>query len=140
MSKEIKVAIITESKEGSASIIIPEIHKFCKENIVGVLYCEGLPKKSKKHYLRKLRKAFKIGFFGALIGIYMRRWYRQDLKKYFDVMPIKKICNDLSIPYYKSVGLNSLQSREKLESLNVNLNKFRLLYISSKIFNIPKWE
>ena len=37
MKKEIRIAIITESKEGSASIIIPEIHKFLKNNIVGVI-------------------------------------------------------------------------------------------------------
>ena len=139
MNKEIRVAIVTESKEGSASIIIPEIYKFCKENIIGLIYCESLPQKSKNHYLRKVRKTLKIGFFGALLGVYLRKWYRQDLKKYVDIKPIKTICEDLSIPYYKSVGLNSLKTKEKLASLNVDLAiSLGCSYISSKVFNIPK--
>ena len=89
--------------------------------------------------LRKIRKTLKIGFFGALIGVYIRRWYRQDLKKYVDIKPIKKICEELSIPYYKSVGLNSFQTIEKLSSLNVDIAiSLGCSYISSKLFKIPK--
>lgn len=138
MKKEIRIAIITESKEGSASIIIPEIHKFLKNNIVGVIYCESVAKKNNNHYKRKFKKMLKIGFFGSLIGIYLRKWYRQDLKNYINIQPIKKNCENLSIPFYNSVGLNSLETRQKLESLNVDLAiSLGCSYISSKVFNIP---
>jgi methionyl-tRNA formyltransferase len=138
-NKSIRIAIITESNKGSASIIIPEICKYIKDDIVGVIHCKSIPKKKKNFYLIKLKKLLKIGFFGALIGIYIRKWFRNDLNNYLSISPLNVLCKNLNLPFYKTNGLNSIETRKKLSSLNVDLAiSLGCSYISSHVFNIPK--
>ena len=55
-TKNIRIAFISESKERSASVIIPEICKHYKSEIVGVIYCEKAIKNKKKLYMRRKKK------------------------------------------------------------------------------------
>ena len=139
-NQSIRIAIITESDEGSASIIIPELCKHIKANIVGVIRSKSVPINKKNYYKIKLKKILKIGIFGALIGVYIRKWFRDDLKNYLSVLPLEIICNNLNLPFFKTTGLNSIETRNKLSSLNVDLAiSLGCSYISSHVFNIPKY-
>ena len=138
--KNIRIAFISESKEGSASVIIPEICKDYKSEIVGVIYCEKAKDNKKKLYNRRKKKIFKIGVFGAVLGIYMRKWYRQDLKKYLEIIPLDILSDKLKLSYFKTIGINSIETRDLLKSLNVDLAiSLGNSYISSMVFNIPKF-
>lgn len=137
--KSIRIAIITESLEGSASIIFPKLCTQIKENLVGVIHVKSIPKNKKNHYVRKLKKIYQIGLFGALIGIYIRKWFSKDLKKHISIQPLDFLCENLNVPFFKTKGLNSSQTQDKLSSLNVDLAiSLGCSYISSHIFNIPK--
>ena len=48
-SKTLRIAIITESNQGSASIILPKIYNYCKEEIVGIIHCKSIIKNKKNH-------------------------------------------------------------------------------------------
>ena len=139
-NKNVRIAFISESKEGSASVIIPDICKDYKNEIVGIIYCERAIKKNKNKYIRKIKKVLKIGIIGAFLGIYMRKWYRQDIKKYLNKIPLDILSDKLKLPYFKTIGLNSIETIELLTSLNVDLAiSLSNSYISSHVFNIPKF-
>ena len=139
-NKNVRIAFISESQEGSASVIIPEICKDYKNEIVGVIYCERAIKKNETLNIRKIKKVLKIGVIGAFLGIYMRKWYRQDIKKYLNKIPLDILSDKLKLPYFKTIGLNSIETRELLTSLNVDLAiSLGNSYISSRVFNIPKF-
>ena len=134
-SKTLRIAIITESNQGSASIILPKIYNHCKEEIVGIIHCKSIIKNKKNHYKRKILKTLKIGITGAILGIYMRKWFRESLKNYINILPIDVLSKKLKIPLYKTTGLNSVETKDKLASLNVDLAiSLGCSYISSHVF------
>lgn len=87
---------------------------------------------------RRVKKIIKIGVLGAVLGVYLRRFYD---KKKFRSMPlnIDILCTqaDIDIKYfasYKDIALQEFLSQESYE-LGLSLGNS---YIPKKIFGIPK--
>ncbi len=134
-----KVAIVTSSLRGVASHHIPFIN-IDQTQICLVIYNEGVILNKKAFYLKKIKKMFKIGFFGALNGIKMRKWYNQDLESHIHFEELSSLCKSLNIPFATVKTLNSDQTKELLTNCGAELGlSLGNGYISSKIFNIPRF-
>lgn len=136
----IEVIILTSSRQGSASVQLAELVKSKKIIVKAIVLNEGLIINKKKHYKRKIVKIFKIGLFGALNGIRMRKWYSSDVYKYLDVPTIESLCKKHNIPINVTPTINSSQTIEYFKKANADLGlSLGNGYIGKKVFSIPKF-
>lgn len=136
----IEVIVLTSSSQGSASIQLAELVKSKKIKVKAVVLNRGLITNKKKYYKRKISKTLKIGLFGALNGIRMRKWYSSDITKYLDVPTIEGLCKKHNIPLNITPTINSSQTIEYFKNANVDIGlSLGNGYIGKKVFSIPKF-
>lgn len=133
------VIILTSSLRGSAAVQIQHLLKSPLVNIKMVIYSEGKIRNKKKFYRRKLLKSYRVGIFGTLNGIRMRRWYTKDAAAYREMEPINKVCKTNDIPFHTSPTINCKETILLFQKANADLGlSLGNGYISSSVFEIPK--
>ena len=136
----INAIILTCSSQGSASVQLAELIKSKKIKINSVVLSEGNIPNKRKYFKRKIKKALKIGLFGVLNGIRMRKWYSIDTSKYCDLQSIKALCEKHNIPLNLTPSVNSSQTIQYFKNANADIGlSLGNGYIGSKIFTIPKF-
>ena len=136
----IDVIILTSSSHGSASVQLAELVKSKKIKVKAVVLNQGLITNKKKYYKRKINKTFKIGLFGALNGIRMRKWYSRGISEYLDIQSIESLCEKHNIPLSVTPTINCSQTLEYFKNANADLGlSLGNGYIGSKVFSIPKF-
>jgi methionyl-tRNA formyltransferase len=134
------VVILTSSLRGSSSHQLEQVLKSKSINVKGVIFSKGQIKNKKKYYKRKFIKALKIGVFGSLNGIKMRKWYSVGVQKYLEIKPIDKICIENNIPFQITPTINCALTIELFKDANAEIGlSIGNGYIGPKVFNIPKW-
>ena len=94
----------------------------------------------KKHKKRKIVKIFKIGLFGALNGVRMRKWYSTGVYQYLDIPTIESLCKEHNIPLSITPTIYSSQTIEYFKNANADIGlSLGNGYIGKKIFSIPKF-
>jgi len=136
----IEVIILTSSTRGSAAVQLEELLKSKEIKVKSVVLNQGQITNKKKYYKRKLNKTLKIGVFGALNGIRMRKWYSSGALKYLANNSIDDLCNAHNIPINITPSINCSQTIEYFEKTNADIGlSLGNGYIGSRIFSIPKW-
>lgn len=136
----IDVIILTSSVRGSASIQLAELVKSKKIKVKAVVLSQGLITNKKRYYKRKINKAFKIGLFGALNGIRMRKWYSQGISEYLNVQSLENLCDLHNIPLSVTPTINCSQTVDYFKNANADLGlSLGNGYIGRKVFSIPKF-
>ncbi len=136
----INAIILTCSSQGSASVQLAELIKSKKIKITSVVLSQGNIPNRRKYYKRKLKKAFKIGLFGVINGIRMRKWYSVDTRKYYDSLSIVDLCEKYKIPLNLTPSVNCSQTIKYFQNANADIGlSLGNGYIGSKIFSIPKF-
>ena len=136
----ISTIILTCSNKGSASVQLAELVKSKKIKIKSVVLSQGNITNKSKYFRRKIKKAFKIGLFGVLNGIRMRKWYSIDTSKYCDSQSIEKLCEKHNIPLNLTPSVNCSQTRHFFQNANADIGlSLGNGYIGSNIFSIPKF-
>ena len=136
----INAIILTCSRKGSASIQLNELIKSKKIKIKSVVLSEGNIPNRRKYFKRKIKKAFKIGLFGVLNGIRMRKWYSIETRKYCNPQSIVDICEKHSIPLNITPSVNCFQTVKYFQETEADIGlSLGNGYIGSKIFSIPKF-
>lgn len=136
----IEVIILTSSSQGSASVQLAELVKSKKIKVKAVVLNRGLITNKKKYYKRKISKILKIGLFGALNGIRMRKWYSRGVSEYLIVEPIENLCNLYNIPLKVTPTINHPQTIEYFQNANADIGlSLGNSYIGRKVFSIPKY-
>jgi methionyl-tRNA formyltransferase len=137
----IKVIILTSSLRGYASIQLAELIKSKKIIVKSIVLNQGHILNKKKYYKRKIIKIFKIGLFGALNGIRMRKWYSsRGVSKYLYTPTIESLCKKYNIPLNVTPTINSSQTIEYFKNINADIGlSLGNGYIGKKVFSIPKF-
>tara|TARA_Y100001958_G_C21248081_1_gene580294 strand:- start:6921 stop:7712 length:792 start_codon:yes stop_codon:yes gene_type:complete len=136
----INAIILTCLSHGSASVQLAELIKSKKIKIKSVVLSQGNIVNKRKYYKRKIKKAFKIGLFGVLNGIRMRKWYSVDTKKYYDSKSIIDLCEKHKITLNSTPSVNCAQTIKYFQNANADIGlSLGNGYIGSKIFSIPKF-
>lgn len=138
---QLNIVIITSFDRGFASNCIPELLKQATNyKILAVIVCFSQPQKLSKRLKRIRKKVAKIGVLGALNGIRMRKWFRDDVNERLQTVSLKELCVSLDLPLIYTKGVNSQDTQEYLKELNPDLGlSLGNGFISSRIFNIPKY-
>lgn len=136
----IEVVILTSSRQGFASVQLVELVKSEKIIVKAVVLSEGIIVNKKNYFKKKIVKMSKIGIFGALNGIRMRKWYSTCVYKYLDVPTIERLCKEHNIPLRVTPNINSLQTVEYFRNANADIGlSLGNGYIEEKVFSIPKF-
>lgn len=125
---------------GSAAHQLKYLVQSKNVHIKAVVLNKGEVKNKKKYYKRKIKKTIKIGLFGAINGMKMRKWYSTGTAQYLNVEPIDKICSANNIPLKITPTINCQQTIDCFKNANADLGlSLGNGYIGSKIFKVPKW-
>ena len=136
----LEVIILTSDDFGLAAHHLPFLLKSEKIKIKGVIVSKGIIINKKKYFKNKFAKMIKIGFFGTLNGIRMRKWYSDDLLKLDPIQSLYSQCLNNGIPYHVVNSTNSEETqwlfKQAKASVGLSLGNG---FISKKIFSIPKF-
>jgi methionyl-tRNA formyltransferase len=133
-----RVVILTSSRTGTASYCLPLLLSESKAEIVQVIYSEGMISNRKKYYRQKIKKIARIGFFGALNGIRIRKWFSLEAIKGERIEDIEKICEKAKIPFAVTQTIGSSETVGIMKSCAPDLGlSLGNSYIPSKVFSIP---
>ena len=133
------VVILTSSNKGSAPIHLIKLVESKKINVKSVIISQGKIKNRIKYYRKKIIKVFKIGLFGALNGLRMRKWYIDDVENLMNLQSIENLCKKHHIPFNFTPTINCIQTEMYIKNTNADLGlSLGNDYISSKIYLIPK--
>ena len=120
-SHPMRVIILTSSRRGTASYCLPLLLERTKVDVVSVIYSEGVIKNKKKYYLQKIKKAFRIGFLGAINGIRMRDWYSHKNSPDIQIEDLGTICKRHNIPFETTPSINIERTRKLIEEAKPDL-------------------
>lgn len=129
--------ILTSNKNGLASLCVPELVKNTSTKLIHVIVVESLVSNQNsrlKKIKRILRKTRKIGLFGALNGVRMRKWYlTKRASNIYDV------CKQHNVNVITVNGLNSIETENIIKDINADFGiSLSNSYIAPRIFETPK--
>ena len=130
-----RIVILTCNPKGVASRVLPVLCGREPIDIAGVVLAHGVSPNRKRNIRRKIEKTLKIGLFGALNGIRMRRWYADD-----GVEDIRSLCKSLNVELRETPSINCDTTkklfREAKADLGLSLGNG---YIPKGVFSIPTY-
>ena len=136
----INVIILTSNDKGIASNHLKELLLSKHINVRQVIVSKGKLKKKPRFFKRKILKVFKIGVFGAINGLIMRKWYGNEVQKLHKTNSLKEICDLYSISYDVVEVTNSYQTislfKNSKADIGISLGNG---YINKTIFQIPTY-
>lgn len=125
-----KVLILCEGDSGMAARCLPALVAREGVEVAGVISATPAP----RQISRKLKKVLKIGLLGAINGVRLRKWYRDDEK------PLERLCQELGVPYFAGLRQNSAELQERIRTLQADLGlSLGNGFISPKTFTIPRF-
>jgi methionyl-tRNA formyltransferase len=131
----VRLLILTCSRYGTASRILPSLCDSPQLTVVRVVLAHGVSPNLHRQRWRRLRKILKIGPLGALNGIRLRKWYRGPTTD-----DIEQICRQRGIPFLETPYINCENTirifREADADLGLSLGNG---YIGEKVFSIPRF-
>jgi methionyl-tRNA formyltransferase len=130
-----KIVVLTSSRFGTASDCLRALASSEACTVVGVVLSNGHIPDRRRHLVRKIKKALRIGPFGALNGVRMRKWYRSGASE-----DLFELCEKLNIPLHQVKRVNGPETKALFESFGADLGlSLGNPYISEKIFSIPRF-
>lgn len=131
----LRLIVLTCNRRGTASRILPAILDATGLDVVQVVLSRGVSPQGSRRRWRLIRKVSRIGVLGALNGIRMRDWYRDDATE--DIEPL---CRGLGVPLIQTPYINCDETvrifREARADLGLSLGNG---YIGEKVFAIPRY-
>ena len=132
-----KVLILTGSVTGAAAHAAPLLLKEPGIELKMVIYNEGQITNKKKHYLKKVKKIFKIGVFGVFNGLRMREWFGKNAENLLPPVNLETFCMQNNIPFKKTPTINCADTKELFKKANADIGvSLGNSYISKSVFSL----
>ncbi len=134
-----RIVILTSSRKGTASYCLSVLLEQPGIDVVQVIYNQGQVKNKSKFYRQKIRKMIRIGLWGALNGIRMRKWYAITAVDGRPIEDIETVCKNNNIPFAVTEGINTQTTIALMTACDADLGlSLGNSYISPKVFTIPR--
>jgi len=129
----VRVLVLTCLPRDIASRCLGPLAADPRLELVGAILAHGgTPGRSERR--RKWRKAFRIGPLGALNGIRMRPWFRDD-----DAPDLAGECGRLGVPFHETPFINDERTRELFRAARADVAlSLGNGYIGESVFSIPR--
>ena len=89
-----KIIIISSNLKSTGAYILNYLLENTTNLDISVIYAPKTIINKKNYFLRKARKVIKIGFSGALIGVYIRKWYNLNKQLSLNLKSLDKLCSE----------------------------------------------
>ena len=133
-----KIFILTSSHNGSAAYILPFLLSSKKISISDVILVNNIPSNKLLNYKRRLRKTLNIGILGAINGLRMRKWYKEDAYELLGSNDLRAVCKNNDLPLHEISTKTYREAKETIKSLNADLGiSLDNAYIPESVFSIP---
>jgi methionyl-tRNA formyltransferase len=135
-----RLVILTGFLNGLASLCVPYLATEPEVEIAGIIYNQGHSPKSWKNRKRKIKKVLNIGILGAINGIKMRPWFKNDVYNRLNVVSLDVLAKQLNIKFESTPTINCKNTANLLTEFNADLGiSLGNGYIGEKIFSTPKY-
>ena len=135
-----KIFILTSSHNGSASYILPFLLSSKKIRISAVVLVNNISSNGSLSLKRSLRKTLKIGILGAINGLRMRKWYKDDVYDLLGSSDLRTLCSKYGLPLHEIDSGSYKETKETVKSLNADLGiSLENVYIPESVFSIPNF-
>lgn len=136
-----KVIILTSALTKTAAAITPILIANPSIEISMILYNEqSVLNDIKKRKGRIWDKIKKIGLLGAINGLRMRKWYKENTTKYLNIVNIKTLAENHNIRFETVPKINCKRTRELFAEANADIGlSLGNGYIGKSVFTIPKY-
>src|SRR5262245_46369704 len=135
-----RVAVLSSNFRGFGAYCLPALAQAAGVELAVVIYNQGLGLSKHPIRGRVLRKIFRIGILGALNGIRMRKWYRDDVGARLRTAPLDVMAGDFGIRVETTPTLNCKRTIELLRAADVDLGlSLGNGYIAKRVFSVPRW-
>ncbi|MGI9385973.1 MAG: formyltransferase family protein [Methyloligellaceae bacterium] len=129
-----RVVILTSGRSGLASICLPDLCKSKGLVVTGIILAHRPMQSRRQLFLRKVKKIRRIGILGALNGVRIRQWFRQER-----IEDIGDVARAFGIPLHETDIINSELTRKLLREANADLGlSLGNPYIGEAVFSIPR--
>lgn len=134
-----KIFILTSSLNGIAAFSLPYLLSSKKIRISGVVLINKISSNKISKIKKKVRKTLKIGVLGALNGLRMRQWYKEDVSELLKYSDLRTVCSKADLQLFEINNGSYKEVEEIIKSLNADLGiSLENAYIPESIFSIPK--
>jgi methionyl-tRNA formyltransferase len=135
-----KVLVLTGSVTGAAAHAVPLLFKEQNIEIGMVILNEGKAAIRTKQFLKKIKKVFKIGLFGAINGVRMRKWFAEDAEKLLPPANLETFCMYNNINFERTPAINCDRTRELFKKANADVGiSLGNSFISRSVFTICRF-
>ena len=130
-----RLVILTSIRRGYASRTLPVLCANPRLNVVRLVLAHNAEPDFSKALARKTRKTIRIGLLGALNGVRLRDWYKDE-----EVDDIEEVCRKHHVEIMETDHTNSKRTVELLKESSADLGiSLGNGYISSSIFSLPTY-
>jgi methionyl-tRNA formyltransferase len=130
----VRVFILTGNRRGSANLALPALMAAEGVEVAGVVLSSGAPKSRQVRALKRWRKVRNIGLRAAIVGHFMRDWFRDK-----GTEDIEALCERLGVPVLQTGVTNSEETASLIRRLDPDLGiSCDTGFIGPPIFNIPQ--
>jgi len=134
-----RLVLLTSDPQGIASLAIPRLLEAPGLEIVRLVLCEGHVSDPWRNRRRKLEKTLRIGPLGALNGVRMRRWYRENVQRILGIEPLEEVAQRHRLEIERTLTINCGRTREIFTQARADLGiSLGNAYIGRRVFSIPR--
>lgn len=136
-----RVLLLTSSRKGTAAHHLDILLREARVNIAMVICSQGKRTQGRlRFYKSRFLKILRIGLWGALNGVRMRKWYNEDLQQLLSIKDIRDLCDDHLIPFHEVESIRSDETRKLFRKAQADLGiSLGNGYIPKSVFTIPKY-
>ncbi len=135
-----KIVILTSVPRGIASLCIPHIVEKPGIELSMIIYSQGQKAHRWKMIKRRIKKVRKIGPLGALVGLRMRPWSKEDLSAFLNIESIDVVANRFGVRLETTPSINCEESVALFRTADADLGiSLGNGYIGKRVFSIPKY-
>jgi methionyl-tRNA formyltransferase len=129
--------VLSSQRVGFASYCLPALLASPRIEVVGVLFSEGVTRKTWQKRWRKLKKTLDIGVLGAVNGIRMRRWYELDERLMLE--PLDELAARSGVHLETTPSLFDKRAAELCKGANADVGlSLGNGYIPERVFSAPR--
>jgi methionyl-tRNA formyltransferase len=129
-----RVVILTSFPRGLPARCLQRLLQSEAVTVAGVVVAEASARPGRRMLLRKAGKVLRIGPLGALNGLRLRRWYRDD-----DTEDVAELARRHGLPVTTVPFVNSDATRHAFRHANSDLGiSLGNGYIAESIFSLPR--
>ena len=138
MTGPTRVVILSSQRIGFASYCLPALLASPRIEVAGIVFSEGVTRRTWQKRWRKLRKTLDIGLLGALNGVRMRRWYQLDERLHLE--PLDELAARHGVPFETTPSLFDKRAAELCRAANADVGlSLGNGYIPERVFAAPRF-